>query len=311
MVSNKNVQVADGTGGTGIATVTVRSGTPKPGYYTIESTGQVSISGSPTRTLQVVMGPPTSFTYAVFGSQSLRFENNTCIVGGVYAKGDITFDNNATIAGTTQTRGSLISELGRIVNFSGANNAQCPSTVDGLAVDSSNDIHGDVLAGGGSLSPCMAAPAGAVSAGAQGFNLNNSTVGGRVCNDPTPTPMPEYTFEPANYASVQYFGRPPGYGSASLNAVTTANAALAAANTAGGLGGAYVIWQDLTAYQAPPRRRPRSPSTPGRSRSRPTRSSTATCRSTSATPPGSRRRTPPARPRSRRPRGARPARPSR
>ena len=254
VVSNRAVPVADGTGGTGTATVTVHSGTPtdaaKLGYYTIKSTGQVSISGSPTRTLQVVMGPPASFLYAVFGSQSLRFENNTCIVGGVYAKGDITFDKNSTIAGTSKARGSLISESGRITDFSGSNNAKCPSTIDGEAVDSTNDIHGDVLAGGGSLSPCRAAPAGAVSAAAQGFNLHNATVGGRVCNDPTPNPMPEYTFNPLNYTGVQYYGYPPGHGAASLTAVTNANAALAAANTAGGLGGTYVIWQDLTAYQA-------------------------------------------------------------
>ena len=254
MVTNRAVPVADGTGGNGTATVTVETSTPatpgKLGYYTIESTGRVSTANSPTRTLQVVLGPPTSFTYAIFGRQSLRFENNTCIIGTVYAKGDITFDKNSTIAGTSKARGSLISESGRIANFSGGNNAKCPAAVDGEAVDSSKDIHGDVLAGGGTLSPCLAAPAGPVSAAAQGFNLNNATVGGRVCNNPTPTPMPEYTFNPANYASVQYHGRPPGYGAASLTAVTTGSAALATANTAGGLSGAYVIWQDLTAYQA-------------------------------------------------------------
>jgi hypothetical protein len=254
LVNNRAVPVADGTGGSGTATVTVQAGTPtapgKLGYYTIESTGQISTAGSPIRTLQVVMGPPASFTYAIYGKQSLRFENNTCIVGTVYAKGDITFDNNATIAGTSQARGSLISELGQITDFSGANKAKCPTTVDGEPVNTDDDIHGDVLAGGGSLDPCLAAPAGAVSAPAQGFNLHNATVGGRVCDDPIPSAMPEYTFDHRNYASVQYHGRPPGYGSASLTAVTTGNAALAAANTLGGLGGAYVIWQDLTAYQA-------------------------------------------------------------
>lgn len=124
MVTSRAVPVADGTGGNGTATVTVETGTPatpgKLGYYTIESTGRVSTANSPTRTLQVVLGPPTSFTYAVFGRQSLRFENNTCIIGTVYAKGDITFDKNSTIAGTSKARGSLISESGRIANFSGA-----------------------------------------------------------------------------------------------------------------------------------------------------------------------------------------------
>jgi hypothetical protein len=254
VVTNRAVPVADGTGGTGTATVTVQVGTPtspgKLGYYTIESTGQVSTPGSPTRTLQVVMGPPASFTYAVYAKQSLRMENNACIVGTVYAKGDIAFDSNATIAGTSKARGSLISELGRITDFRGANNAKCPTAVDGEAVDASNDIHGDVLAGGGGLSPCLAAPAGAVNAAAQGFNLNNATVGGRVCNDPPPSPMPQFSFDPNNYSPLQYHGQPPGHGSPSLTAVTTANAALAAANTLGGLNGAYVVWQNLTAFQA-------------------------------------------------------------
>jgi hypothetical protein len=251
VVGNRAVPVADGTGGSGTATVTVQVGTPtspaKLGYYTIESTGQVATPGSPTRTLQVVMGPPTSFVYAIYANQSLRMENNTCIVGPVFAKGDIDFDTNATIAGTSKARGSLISELGRITDFRGGNNATCPSAVDGEAVDASNDIHGDVLAGGGSLSPCLLAPAGAVNAAAQGFNLNDATVGGRVCNDPAPSPLPQYTFDPNNYSSVQYHGQPPGYGSPSLTAVTAANAALAAAIPLGGLSGAYVIWQDLTA----------------------------------------------------------------
>jgi hypothetical protein len=254
VVTNRAVPVADGSGGDGSATVTVQVGTPaspgKLGHYTIESTGQVSTPGSPTRTLQVVMGPPVSFTYAIYAEQSLRLENNACIVGNVYARGDITFDSNATIAGTSKARGSMISELGRITDFHGANNAKCPSTVDGEAVDASNDIHGDVLAGGGTLSPCLAAPAGAVNAAAQGFNLNNATVGGKVCNDPPPSPMPQYTFNPNNYFPLQYHGGPPGHGSPSTTAVTTANAALASAIGGGGLGGAYVVWQDLTASQA-------------------------------------------------------------
>jgi hypothetical protein len=254
VVTNRAVPVADGSGGSGTATVTVKIGTPtnpgQLGHYTIQSTGQVATSGSPTRTVQLVMGPPTSFTYAIFAKQSLRIENNTCIVGTVYAKGDIAFDNNSTIAGTSKARGSLISELGRITNFSGGNNAKCPLTVDGEAVLSSNDVHGDVLAGGGSLSPCLAAPAGPVDASAQGFNLNNATVGGKVCNNPTPSAMPQYTFEPSNYSSVEYHGYPPGHGTPSPTAVTTGNAALAAANSLGGLGGTYVIWQDLTAAQA-------------------------------------------------------------
>jgi hypothetical protein len=254
VVSNRAVPVADGTGGSGTATVTVRTGTPaspgKLGHYTIDSTGRVALPGSPTRTLRVVLGPLASFTYAVYGQQSLRFENNVCIVGGLYAKGDIAFDKNATIAGTAQARGSLVSELGHITNFTGANNAQCPTTVEGQAVDSTNDIHGDVLAGGGSLSPCRTAPAGAVNAPAQGFNLNGATVGGRVCNDPLPSGMPDYTFNPLNYATVQYYGQPPGYGSPSPTATTTANAALAAANSIDGLSGAYVVWQDLAALAA-------------------------------------------------------------
>jgi hypothetical protein len=180
-----------------------------------------------------------------------RSEKNACIVGGVYAQGDVLFKNNTTIAGTSKARGSLISGHGVIREFSGANNAKCPSTVDGEAVDASNDIHGDVLAGGGSLSPCRTAPAGPLGAPAQGFNLNGATVGGRACNDPPPYTMPAYTFSPSLYGTnLVYFGQPPGYGAASVTAVTNANTALAAANAAGGLNGAYVIWQDLAAFQA-------------------------------------------------------------
>jgi Tfp pilus assembly protein PilX len=254
VVTNHAVPVADGSGGTGTATVTVRKGTPtnpsRLGHYTIFSTGQVAQTSSSTRTLRVVIGPAASFTYALYADSSLTLEQNACIVGGVYAQGDVFFKNNTTIAGTSKARGSLISAHGVVREFSGANNPKCPATVEGEAVDTSNDIHGDVLAGGGTLSPCVTAPAGAVNAAAQGFNLGGATVGGRACNDPPPYTMPEYTFDPDLYANVAYFGQPPLIGAPSAAAVTTANAALAAANTLGGLDRTYVIWQDLTAFQA-------------------------------------------------------------
>jgi hypothetical protein len=254
VVTNRAVTVADGSGSTGTATVTVRKGTPtnpsKPGYYTILSTGQIAQLNTPTRTVQVVLGPAASLTYALYADSSLTLEQNACIVGGVYAQGDVFFKNNTTIAGTSRARGSLISARGVIRQFSGANNPKCPATVEGEAVDTSNDVHGDVLAGGGSLLPCLAAPAGAVNAAAQGFNLGGATVGGRACNDPPPQAMPPYTFDPNLYADTAYFGKPPGYGSPSVAAVTTANAALAVANASGGLDRTYVIWQDLAAFQA-------------------------------------------------------------
>jgi len=254
IVTDRAVPVADGTGGTGMATVTVRRGTPtvpsRPGYYTILSTGQVAESGGPTRTVRVVLGPAASFTYALYADSSLTLEQNSCIVGGIYAQGDVFFDHNTTIAGTSKARGSLISAHGVIREFTGANNPRCPDTVEGDAVDSSSDIQGDVLAGGGGMSPCLAAPAGAVSAAAQGFNLHGASVGGRVCNDPPPHTMPTYTFDPDLYPDLSYFGRPPGHGDPSPTAVSSAGTALAAANTAGGLDRTYVIWQDLAAYQA-------------------------------------------------------------
>lgn len=254
VVVNRAVPVADGTGGAGRATVTVRKGTPanpsKLGYYTVLSTGQAAQLSTPTRTLQVVLGPAVSFAYALYADSSLTLEQNACIVGGVYAQGDVFFRNNTTIAGTSKARGSLISGRGVIRQFSGASNPKCPAAVEGEAVDTDNDIHGDVLAGGGSLSPCRSAPAGAVTAGGEGFNLGGATVGGRVCNDPPPHAMPAYTFDPDLYAATTYFGRPPGYGSPSAAAVTTANAALTTVNASGGLDHTYVVWQDLTAYQA-------------------------------------------------------------
>jgi hypothetical protein len=254
IVTDRAVPVADGSGGTGMATVTVRRGTPtvptRSGYYTILSTGQVAGPSGPTRTVRVVLGPAFSFTYALYADSSLTLEQNSCIVGGVYAQGDVFFNNNTTIAGTSKARGSLNSAHGVIREFSGANSPRCPATVEGEAVDSSSDIHGDVLAGGGTLSPCLPAPAGAVSAEAQGFNLHGAAVGGRVCNDPPPSTMPTYTFDPELYATLTYFGRPPGYGEPLATAVSSANTALAAANASGGLDRTYVIWQDLAAFQA-------------------------------------------------------------
>jgi hypothetical protein len=255
--SNRAVPVADGSGATGTATVTVRQGTPsspgKLGWYTVYSTGSLGIAGAPTRTVRVVLGPSPSFPFALYADTSLTLEQNACIVGTVFSQGDVSFKNNAAVAGTGTIRGSLISETGVITQFNGANKAACPSTVNGEAVDTTYDVHGDVLAGGGSLAPCRTAPAGAIDASTSGFNLNGATVGGRACNNPPPYTMPEYTFLPRNYGTIQYYGKPPGYGSASVTAVADFNGALSAGtlpSSAGALDRAYVVWQDLSAYQA-------------------------------------------------------------
>ena len=258
VVTNQAVPVADGTGGNGTATVTVRAGTPdnpgKLGSYTVYSTGQPAQPGAPTRTVRVVLGAAPSFLYALYADSSLTLEQNACIVGPVFSKGDVYFNHNSTIAGTSKTRGSLISQNGVIKQFSGGNNAKCPSAVDGEPVDASRDIHGDVLAGGGTLSPCLEAPAGAVDSAAEGYNLNGATVGGRVCNTPPPYNMPAYTFDPLLYASIQYYGQPPGYGSPSLTAVTQFNTAFATGTlpvgAGGGLDRTYVVWEDLSLYTA-------------------------------------------------------------
>jgi hypothetical protein len=171
----------------------------------------------------------------------------------VVSQGDISFKNNAAVAGTDTIRGSLISETGVIQQFNAGNRSNCPSTVGGEAVDTSYDVHGDVLAGGGTLAPCRTASAGAVDAASAGFNLNGATVGGRACNNPPPYTMPDYTFQPRNYDPIQYYGRPPGYGSASVTAVADFNTALSTGTlptSTGALDRAYVVWQDLTAYQA-------------------------------------------------------------
>jgi hypothetical protein len=257
VASNRAVPVADGSGATGTATVTVQKGTAaspgKLGWYTVYSTGKPGVTGAPTRTLRVVLGPSSSFPFALYASTSLTLEQNACIVGTVFSQGDISFKNNATVAGTDTIRGSLISETGVIKEFGGANKSQCPNTVNGEAVDTTYDVHGDVLAGGGTLTPCRTAPAGAIDAPSDGFNLNGANVGGRACNNPPPYTMPEYAFQPGNYATVQYYGKPPGYGSASATAVTDFNNALSAGtlpSSAGAFDRAYVIWQDLTAYEA-------------------------------------------------------------
>jgi hypothetical protein len=254
MVTNREVRVADGSGGEGTATVTVRLGTPtvpgKLGYYTIYSTGRSATAAAPTRTVRVVLGPAPSFRNALYAGASLTLQKNACIVGGVYARGDIFFKGNSTIAGTANARGSLVSESGVISQFGAATSPNCPASVDGEPVDDSLDIHGDVLAGGASPAGCRAAPAGAVNDPAGGYNLNGARVGGRVCNDPIPTRMPDYHFDPALYARVQYYG---SEASPSATAVADFNAALRGGTlpaTGGALDRTYVIWQDLTSYRA-------------------------------------------------------------
>ena len=53
--------------------------------------------------------------------------------------------------------------------------------------------------------------------------LPGAAVGGRVCNDPPPSTMPTYTFDPDLYPTLTYFGRPPGHGEPLATAVSSAN----------------------------------------------------------------------------------------
>lgn len=255
VVTNQPVPVADpvvgGSGATGRATVTVRQGTPtnpgRLGYYTIYSTGEVAETNSATRSLRVVMGPAASFTYAIYSDTSLTLDQNTCIVGTVYAKQDIRFNGKATIAGTSKARGSLISEHGNL-EFSGGK-PQCPATVDGEPVDTTNDIHADAM--GVNMAPCT-------TSGGHVTRVDfDADIGGVACDKVAGSySMPEYSFNPLNYANLKYFGYPPGVspGTPSSSAVNDFNLALKNGSlpqaSGGGLDRTYVIWQDLSGVAA-------------------------------------------------------------
>jgi hypothetical protein len=214
------------------------AGNPTTGYYTVEALGKVTTkTGAPTRHIRVVLGPAPSFRFALYADEKLTVDADTCIVGSIYGGSDIVTGNNTTVAGTASINGSVISRNGDIT-FHPANNPRCPAsvTVNGSSepVDTSHDIANDVLAPGTKT-------------------LNGASYGGRLGSTPPQYTMPQFTFDPQNYANlVAYgtYGTPPNPATAEAR-LAGAAAAFNAASGSGdhdvagggtGLAGTYVVW---------------------------------------------------------------------
>ncbi len=54
---------------------------------------------SQARKIQVTMGPPRTFRYALFSQTTLEIKNNAVVVGDMYSQGKMTINNDATICG--------------------------------------------------------------------------------------------------------------------------------------------------------------------------------------------------------------------
>jgi hypothetical protein len=195
--------------------------------YQIDSTGTVGTTGGleAQRKLRVVYAPPPSFLFALFSLTDINTKNNDYVKGDVWANGSVTVDQNDTVDGSaTAATGTVYLDNGSHVTgdvWSGGSDAS------GEAVDiSTNAVVGGKVKASSTSPDCSDDP------GHSGYKVNVvGTVTGTVttwgvktgagstgivttgvCTNAAPTKtIPTFTWNPANYPSVQTFASPTAF----------------------------------------------------------------------------------------------------
>ena len=222
------------------------------GYFPTKATAEI------TRHLRVTLEPAPSFTNALFAEDSITIKNNEVVIGDIYSQLGVTLGNNAQVCGSivvangdvTMTNGATTEKEIPAVNCTGKDG----SVWAGGSILNSGHIFGDAKASAPSGTTCSAASAsyqitgGAVDGDATACGQITGTVLGVTAAGTATTPpavetLPTFTFDPANYPGIHCFDGGSGSCGATTSptAVTTGNAAIAAAKT--NLSGTYAIWQ--------------------------------------------------------------------
>jgi hypothetical protein len=222
------------------------------GYYPTKATAEI------TRHLRVTMEPAPSFTNALFAEDSISIKNNETIVGDIYSQLGVTLGNNAEVCG------SIVVANGDVTMTNGATTVKEDVALDcadkdgsvwaGGSILNSGHIYGDAKASAPSGTTCSAASTsyqitgGTVDGDATACGRVTGAVGGVTSAGTPSTPpavesLPTFVFDPANYPGIHCYDAGVGTcgSTTSATAVTTGNAAIAAAKT--DLSGTYAIWQ--------------------------------------------------------------------
>jgi hypothetical protein len=221
------------------------------GYYPSKAQEQIS------RTVQVLLEPAQSFTYALFSNSTLDVKNNEIVFGDIYASQKITLGNGAVVCGSV-INGSGGVEAGNGTQILKSYGASCSDKsgsvwAGGTITLNAALVQGDATASAPSDVTCPPNPnttyaivGGTVQGTATACGAVTSSTPNPVPNTatspPAVVPMPSFTFDPANYPGINCYAattNPCTAAAPSTTAVATFNTTVPKVN----MSGTYAIWQ--------------------------------------------------------------------
>ncbi|MEX2275649.1 MAG: hypothetical protein WEA10_08845 [Actinomycetota bacterium] len=236
---------------------------------TITSTGYYPSATAPdfARKIQVILEPIPVFRYAIFSDDALEMKNGAVVHGDVYAENSFEMDNNTLVCGSVLVPGTSGATIGGDVVKNHASNTIGDCTdkegdvwTGGAGGITGGDVEGDSTAG----CPTSFTPNGASTT----FDINGTDTGGvaKACGNITPfgtgdvegthfdgpasVDLPEFTWDPDNYAGQTLTCYP------NSNPCTQSTTSAAAVETFAAVprsvmpAGVYAIWEAAPSHTA-------------------------------------------------------------
>ncbi len=224
------------------------------GYYPSLATAELS------RTVRVTLEPAPTFRYALFSEDFLEVKNNPVVTGDIYSQVGVDIGNNTTVCGSVVVANGDVtmesnSRVAQNLAATGCSGKSGMVWVGGSIIGSNGVvIEGDAKASAPTGTSCSLASTSYQIT--QGSISGNATACGRITSSvsgtrlpgvntaaPPVTPLPTFTFDPANYPALNCYPSVP-----SCDETNTSATAVSAANTAldgerSTMSGDWAIWQ--------------------------------------------------------------------
>ncbi|HXJ67188.1 MAG TPA: hypothetical protein VNN79_25835 [Actinomycetota bacterium] len=226
------------------------------GFYPNAAAWLAGNQFSQARKIQVTMGPPRTFRYALFSQTTLDVKNKSVIVGDMYSQGKMTINNDATICGNVDNATFGV-DMGT--------NASIVKTLDGYDCDSSANVKsggsitmlngsviaGDATASGPTQQDCPPTPdtlysiqggtvQGSATACGQVSTTTSSAHPFTKTSPPVSQSLPPFAFDPANYTDLTCYPSTGTCGEANTSSTAVQDFSTVSRTN---IKGTYAVWQ--------------------------------------------------------------------
>jgi hypothetical protein len=222
------------------------------GYYPSASEAEI------TRTVRVTLEPAPTFRYALFSEDLLEIKNNPTVTGDVYSQVGVEIDNNTELCGSVVVANGDVT-LGNNSKVMTDRPASGCSGKSGLVwvggsimMSNGAQVGGDAKASAPTGTSCSSVSTSYQIAG--GSVLGEATACGRITSSgasvpgvntaaPPVIPLPEYTFDVANYPGINCFPSLPSCDQANMSATAWSSANTAIDAVRSNMSGDWAVWQ--------------------------------------------------------------------